>query len=134
MNQQKALAEENRGVVPEKIPCMKCRAADAFCPSQPKYDKRLVELLKQSIPVIEIIPNVLVCMYGVPVYWPLVGQRRANKASRLKTATTLALFAVILIWHSRQLACAYVWGFWKVVYAFAYGYVWGIWEGVSSQK
>ena len=53
LDRQVALAEGNSGVVPEKIPCMKCRRADAFSPSQPTYDTRLIEQLEQCIPVIE---------------------------------------------------------------------------------
>ena len=43
LNHQLALAEDNHGVVPDKIPCMNCRAADVFCPSRPQYDIQLIE-------------------------------------------------------------------------------------------
>ena len=50
---QVSIGEGNNGVLPERIPCMKCRRADAFNPSQPTYDTRFIEWLEQSIPVIE---------------------------------------------------------------------------------
>lgn len=51
--QQEALAEQNSGEIPEHIPCMKCRKVGAFCPSRPRYHKFLIDLLEQSIPVVE---------------------------------------------------------------------------------
>ncbi|KAL9187523.1 hypothetical protein ACHAXT_001626 [Thalassiosira profunda] len=43
------LAED--GASPTWIPCMKCRSEDAFCPSEPRYDRRLIDMLSSSIPV-----------------------------------------------------------------------------------
>ncbi|KAL7544055.1 hypothetical protein ACHAXR_013494 [Thalassiosira sp. AJA248-18] len=52
LDQQVALSEEGGGTVPECIPCMKCREIDAFRPSEPKYDRRLIDLLENHIPAI----------------------------------------------------------------------------------
>ena len=48
LRQQAAIAEENDGKVPKWISCMVCRTKTAFCPSQPKYHRMLIDILKQS--------------------------------------------------------------------------------------
>ena len=49
---QVAIGEGDDGLLPERIPCMKCRRADAFSPSQPTYDTRFIEWLEQSFPMV----------------------------------------------------------------------------------
>ena len=48
LKQQAAIAEENGGKVPKWIPCMVCRTKTAFCPSEPKYHRMLIDILKQA--------------------------------------------------------------------------------------
>lgn len=48
LKQQAAIAEENDGKVPKWIPCMVCRRKTAFCPSEPKYHRMLIDILKQA--------------------------------------------------------------------------------------
>jgi hypothetical protein len=42
----------NGGTVPTRIDCMQCKAKDAFCPSAPLYEFRLIDWLKRSIPIL----------------------------------------------------------------------------------
>mmetsp|Transcript_30900 Transcript_30900/g.50464 ORF Transcript_30900/g.50464 Transcript_30900/m.50464 type:complete len:297 (+) Transcript_30900:281-1171(+) len=51
LNQQVTRAEGKHGRVPKRIKCMHCRKNAAFCPSEPKYDRQLIDLLNCSIPV-----------------------------------------------------------------------------------
>jgi len=48
LNQQTAIAEENSGRIPKWIPCMICKMNTAFQPSEPKYHRLLIGILKQS--------------------------------------------------------------------------------------
>ena len=48
LRRQAAIAEENNGRVPKWIPCMICRTKTAFCPSEPKYHRLLIDILKQA--------------------------------------------------------------------------------------
>jgi len=48
LKQQAAIAEKNDGKVPKWIPCMACRTKTAFCPSEPKYHRMLIDILKQA--------------------------------------------------------------------------------------
>ena len=48
LKQQAAIAEENSGRVPKWIPCMYCKTKTAFCPSEPKYHRLLIDILKQA--------------------------------------------------------------------------------------
>jgi hypothetical protein len=47
-----ARSRRNGGAVPKRIACMQCKAKDAFCPSAPQYDRRLIDWLKRSIPIL----------------------------------------------------------------------------------
>jgi hypothetical protein len=47
-----ARSQMNGGVVPALIDCMGCRAKDAFSPAAPLYDRRLIDWLHRSIPVL----------------------------------------------------------------------------------
>ena len=40
------------GVVPTRLNCMGCRAEGAFCPAVPLYDRRLINFLNRSVPVL----------------------------------------------------------------------------------
>ena len=48
LKQQAAIAEENDGKVPKWIPCMVCRTKTAFCPSEPKYHRVLIDILREA--------------------------------------------------------------------------------------
>jgi len=48
LKQQASIAEDNDGKVPKWIPCMICRTKTAFCPSEPKYHRMLIDILKQA--------------------------------------------------------------------------------------
>ena len=48
LNQQTAIAEENSGRIPKWIPCMVCKTKTAFCPSEPKYHRLLIDILKKA--------------------------------------------------------------------------------------
>ena len=48
LRQQAAIAEENDGKVPKWIPCMYCKTQTAFRPSEPKYHRLLIDILKQA--------------------------------------------------------------------------------------
>ena len=48
LKQQASIAEENDGKIPKWIPCMTCRTMTAFCPSEPKYHRMLIDILKQA--------------------------------------------------------------------------------------
>jgi len=48
LKQQAAIAEKNRGKVPKWIPCMVCRTITSFCPSEPKYHRLQIDILKQA--------------------------------------------------------------------------------------
>ena len=48
LKQQALIAEENDGKIPRWIPCMICRTKTAFCPSEPKYHRMLIDILKQA--------------------------------------------------------------------------------------
>ena len=47
LKQQASIAEES-GRIPKWIPCMICRTKTAFCPSEPKYHRVLIDILKQA--------------------------------------------------------------------------------------
>jgi hypothetical protein len=40
------------GVVPTRVNCMGCRAEGALCPAVPLYDRRLINFLNRSVPVL----------------------------------------------------------------------------------
>ncbi|KAL9186505.1 hypothetical protein ACHAXT_005743 [Thalassiosira profunda] len=42
---QVSRAENNNGRVAKRVPCMLCKKKSAICPSEPKYDRRLIDLL-----------------------------------------------------------------------------------------
>jgi hypothetical protein len=46
-----ACPSRHGGSAPQRIDCMECREKDAFCPSDPQFDRRLISLLSRSIPV-----------------------------------------------------------------------------------
>ena len=48
LKQQAAIAEENGVRVPKWIPCMICKTKTAFCPSEPKYHRLLIDILKKA--------------------------------------------------------------------------------------
>jgi len=48
LEQQAAIAEEKRIEAPKWIACMKCRTKTAFCPSEPKYHRLLIDILKKA--------------------------------------------------------------------------------------
>ena len=48
LKRQAAIAEENDGKIPRWIPCMTCRTMTAFCPSEPKYHRMLIDILKKA--------------------------------------------------------------------------------------
>lgn len=48
LRRQAAIAEENNGRVPKWIPCMVCNTKTAFCPSEPKYHRLLIDIIKQA--------------------------------------------------------------------------------------
>jgi len=48
LKQQAAIAEEKRIKVPKWIPCMVCRTKTAFCPSEPKYHRLLIDILREA--------------------------------------------------------------------------------------
>jgi len=48
LKQQAAIAEGNDGKIPKWIPCMLCRTKTAFCPSEPKYNRMLIDILKEA--------------------------------------------------------------------------------------
>jgi len=48
LRRQAAIAEKNNGRVPKWIPCMVCKTKTAFCPSEPKYHRLLIDIIKQA--------------------------------------------------------------------------------------
>ena len=52
LRQHMARAEVNGGRVPRRINCMECRKAGAFHPREPKFDRRLIDWLSRSVPVV----------------------------------------------------------------------------------
>ena len=46
LKQQAAIAEGNDGKIPKWIPCMLTKTA--FCPSEPKYNRMLIDILKKA--------------------------------------------------------------------------------------
>jgi len=48
LKQQASIAEENNGKVPKWLPCMVCKTKTAFCPSEPKYHRLLIDILKKA--------------------------------------------------------------------------------------
>ncbi|KAL7539141.1 hypothetical protein ACHAXR_009043 [Thalassiosira sp. AJA248-18] len=52
LERQTRLAQGDNGRVPHRIPCMTCSEDDAFCPSEPRYDRRLIRYMGRRIPVI----------------------------------------------------------------------------------
>ncbi|KAL9186390.1 hypothetical protein ACHAXT_005628 [Thalassiosira profunda] len=52
LKQQQSLANKKKnGPPPQWIKCMKCRKENAFCPGEPWYDRRLINMLNECIPV-----------------------------------------------------------------------------------
>jgi len=47
LKQQASIAEES-GRIPKWIPCMICRTKTAFCPSEPKYHRVLIDILREA--------------------------------------------------------------------------------------
>ncbi|KAL9186512.1 hypothetical protein ACHAXT_005750 [Thalassiosira profunda] len=50
---QVSRAETNNGRVAKRVPCMLCKKSSAICPSEPKYNRMLIDFLGRCFPVKE---------------------------------------------------------------------------------